>query len=133
MDLDRTYERFRGGPFVGYHLRYHVTLARSGMLRINSNLYRAWGKPTGVYLYYSRENDKIALVPTTPRGSEAFPIKQIPGDGFAIYATTFLRHFGLRFDATRKFVNPELREDGKLLLDLSNTIVVTKARRKRNR
>ena len=127
MTLDREWEKFRGGPTPFFRDRLHVTLAERGVIFINKNLYRLWGKPPAVYLYFNRPKDQIALEPTSPRLPEAFGVTE-KCNGYMIHASPFCRHFGIRLEATHKFVRPELTPDGKLLLDLSNTVIVTRVR-----
>ena len=45
-------------------------------------------------------------------------------NGWFIHAKPFCRHFGIQLDTTQKFVAPKIRNDGKLVLDLSNTVNV---------
>ena len=123
MDLDRKFEKFRGGPTPPFSEKLHITLNRNGIFFFNKNAHRVWGKPLAVYLYFNRENHEIAMVPTTPRGAEAFPLKDKNG-GWIIHANPFCRHFGIRLDATEKFITPEIRSDGKLVLNLSQTVNV---------
>ena len=123
MDLDRKFEKFKGGPTAPNNEKLHVTLGKSGIFFFNKNAYRMWGKPLGVHIFYNREDDQIAFVPTMPRGAEAFPIKE-KSNGWVVHANPFCRHFGIRPDATVKFIDPNILPDGKLILDLSRTIGV---------
>ena len=41
-------------------------------------------------------------------------------------------HFGIRIESTERFVSPDIR-DGKLLLNLSETVTVRQQRRKKEK
>lgn len=130
MTLDRQWERFKGGPTIASSKRLHITVGKRGLLYMNANAHRLLGRPAAVYLYFNREKDQIALEPANPRLPESFPLRE-KREGFAVYATPFFRHFGIRVDRTEMFVRPDLSDDGKLLvLDLSNMVAVTRPPRK---
>jgi hypothetical protein len=61
--IDRDFEKFRGGPTPGPAERIHVTLDHKHVIGLNENVYRLLGKPTAVYLYFSRSTDTIAIEP----------------------------------------------------------------------
>ena len=73
--MDREWEKFKGGPTAPNCEKIHVTLAPKGIIFINNNLHRLWGKPSAVYLFFNRAADRIALEPTNPRLAESFPLK----------------------------------------------------------
>ena len=128
--IDRDFEKFRGGPTQPRSERIHVTLDWRNVIGINDNLYRLLGKPSAVYLYYSRTRDTIGLEPIQhSRLPEAFPVTQ-KAAGWVVYATPFCKHFNIRVEGTQKFISPDIR-DGKLMLKLSETITVRAHRRKK--
>lgn len=124
MELDRKYEKFRGGPTIAKTDRVYSTINKRGMIFLNANLHRMVGKPGAVYLYFNREKDHIVLEPTSPRLPEAFPVRECQG-GYKVYAAPFCRHFGIKLDATHSFVCPDIFGNGKIVLDLSNTVIVS--------
>jgi hypothetical protein len=130
--IDRDFEKFRGGPTPSPSERIHVTLDKWHVIGLNENVYRLLGKPTAVYLYFSRSTDTIALEPLQhSRLTEAFPVKpKTPNVGWHVRASPFCRHFNIRVEGTQKFIAPDIR-DGKLLLKLSETITVRNNRRKK--
>lgn len=130
MILDREWEKFKGGPTVASQNQLHVTLGRKGVLYINGNTHRLLGRPTGVYLFFNRAKDTIAVQPASPRLPEAFPVKE-KREGYIIHASPFCRHFGIRLDTTQKFIRPDIDDSGFLILDLASTITVTRQRPKR--
>lgn len=123
MPLDREYEKFAGGPNQPNRDRIHITINKGGLIYINGNGHRMLGKPEAVQLYFNRVTDKIALKPAHARLTDAFPLKEKSGY-YLIHASPFCRNFGIRFNATEKFVHPDLDDEGILHLDLRNTITV---------
>jgi len=130
--IDRDFEKFRGGPTPGPAERIHVTLDHKHVIGLNENVYRLLGKPSAVYLYFSRSTDTIALEPLQhSRLTEAFPVKpKTLNVGWLVRASPFCRHFNIRVEGTQKFISPDIR-DGKLLLKLSETITVRTNRKKK--
>jgi len=129
MAIDSEWEKFQGGPAESTHTRLHATISPKRKILINGNLYRAWGKPDGVYLLFNRGRDQIALQPTGARLPGAFPVKENRGC-YQIMAGPFCRHFEIKIDATHKFIRPEINHEGKLILNLSETTLVTRTKRK---
>ncbi|MCA1589501.1 MAG: hypothetical protein LC734_03755 [Acidobacteria bacterium] len=73
--MDRQFERFRGGSNEAARKRVHVTISPAYVILLNRNIYNLMGKPSAVYLNYSREFDIIAVEPTSPpRLADAFPV-----------------------------------------------------------
>lgn len=128
--MDREWEKFRGGPTQATRDRMHVTLSRRGLIYMNANTYRLLGRPTGVYLYFNRAKDSIAVEPASPRLPETFPVRRRQM-GHAILAAPFCRHFGIKLDTTEQFVRPDIDEKGVLRLDLSSTVTVSGIRRRK--
>lgn len=74
--MDRSYEKFRGGPTKPAQDRLHVTINWQNVISLNRNAYKQLGRPPGVYLFFSREQDTIAIEPCPSlRLPEAFPIQ----------------------------------------------------------
>jgi hypothetical protein len=129
--MDRDFEKFRGGPTKSTADRIHVTINKENVIGINQNCYRLLGKPPAVYLYFSRNRDVIAVEPVqSPNLPAAFPVKPKTSVGWRINASPFCKHFGIRLDATERFINPEIR-DGKLHLNLGETVTTRQIRRKK--
>ena len=122
MELTGTLEQFMGGPTPTPNTRLGVTLNRNSMFRFNRAAYRAIGKAPLANLYYSREDSVIAIEPLhSIRPPTAFPILEHSA-GWRICALSFCKHYGIRVDGTRRFLNPELSPDGRrLLLKLTET------------
>ena len=127
--MDREFEKFRGGPNEAAGLRVHVTISPANLILLNRNIYDQLGRPSAVYLHYSRTQDVIALEPTSPRLPAAFPVIANPCN-WRVNAAPFCRHFGIKIDAQLKFLKPEI-VNGSLHLKLSETISVGGRRKKR--
>lgn len=123
MELERGWEKFRGGPYKAVDDRLHVSLNQKGMLLINSTTYRLMGRPAAVTLYYNREEDKVAVEPADIRLAEAYPVRDCKTH-HRVHAISFCRHFGIRFAFTHKMLNPEITEERRLILDLRDTTPV---------
>jgi hypothetical protein len=121
MEMDRDFEKFLAGPTPNLSVRLNVTINKHSVILINRRVFELMGKPEAVCLYYSRTRDIIAMVPTSPRFREAFPVLAATKTGWRINAATFCRHFGIRVDSTIRFVDPEI-QGVKLLLKLSHTV-----------
>lgn len=129
--MDRDFEKFRGGPTQSTLDRLHVTINKENVIGFNSKLYRLLGRPPAVYLYFSRARDTIAIEPLSdPNLPEAFPVREKSTVGWRVNASPFCKHFGIRIDSTERFIAPDIRE-GKLFLNLSETVTVRQNRRKR--
>ncbi|MEP6788931.1 MAG: hypothetical protein ABJB40_10900, partial [Acidobacteriota bacterium] len=117
--LERNYEKFLGGPAkrLGQLAEPRVTINRKGLIYLNRKAYESLGSPKAVSLYYSREDDSIAIEPAYPRFAENFPVitKQ---EGHSIHAASFCRHFGISVPNTERFLRPDLNKQGALILGL---------------
>ena len=126
-------EKFMGGPTQSMHDRIHVTINAQNVIGLNNNCYKQLGKPPAVYLYFSREDDLIAIEPVhSHRMPAAFPVKQKTSVGWRINASPFCKHYNIRIDSTERFTSPEFR-DGKLHLKLAETATIRQIRRKKQR
>lgn len=126
--LERSFEKFMGGPTQRPETRLHVTLDTRGVLTFNAACYQELGKPRSVYLHFSRDLDTIAVEPVdSVHISAAFPFRT---NGTARYINTapFCRHFRIKFDTTQRFVSPDLR-DGALHLKLRETVSIARERK----
>jgi hypothetical protein len=126
MTLDRKWEKFTGGPATSMRRAadaMRVTINRSGMIYLNKKAYEAFGQPAAVSIYYSREDDAIALEPGYPRSEESFPVRRSQG-GASIHASSFCRHHNIRIPTTERFIRPDLTNEGQLILELRQTVTV---------
>jgi hypothetical protein len=74
MTLNRKWEKFKGGPASGPRgeQAVRVTINRKGLIYFNAKAYQVLGRPKAVALYYSREDDAIAVQPAYERFIEHF-------------------------------------------------------------
>lgn len=129
--IEREFEKFRGGPTESMAERIHVTINKEYVIGINDNCYRRLGKPPAVYLYYSRVRDIILIEPVSSANlPEAFPVKVKTSVGWRINASPFCKHFGIRPDATLRFIKPDI-DGGRLILKLGDVVVTRQHRRKK--
>ena len=131
--IEREFEKYRGGPTEDPKVRVHVSLAPNGRLILNRKAYAMIGKPPAVNLYFSRTTDTVAVEPVSAaRVPESLPVMQNKNDGVRVNAAPFCRHFNIRMPATSRFIRPEVR-NGRLILKLSETVVITTAMKGRKR
>ena len=127
--IGKSWEEFVGKPTESTHTRIHVTIDKGHRIRFNSNIFKRMGKPEAVRLSYNRDEDKIALKPSSPRFTNAFPIRTVR-NSFQVNAAPFCRHFGIKITSTHKFLRPEFEGESELVLKLSETIRVERVRTK---
>ena len=121
MALGRRWEKFNGGPANKSSEAVRVTINRRGMIYMNRRAFEVFGRPKAVAIYYSREDDAIALERAYERFKENFPVvkKQM---GYAVHASTFCRHYNIRVPKTQRFIRPNLTDEGQLILNLRETV-----------
>lgn len=100
----------------------HVTINKINVITLNKNAHRLLGKPAAVYLFFSREQDTIAVEPSSARLPESFPVLEKNSSGWRINVAPFCRHFGIDIDTTLKFIAPEIRDGSLHLKTLRNRL-----------
>ena len=133
--VDVEWEKFLGGPVKPPALRMHATIARGGRIQINVNLFKRLGSPEAVWFFFNRRLQQIAIQATSLRMPEAFPV------GFHytnrstryISAASFCTHFGIKIRQTHKFNDPHFSADGKLILNLNETTIVSRTTKRRSK
>ena len=126
MTLDRKWEKFRGGPQAGpmaMRNQVRVTINQKGLIYMNTRMFTEMGRPKAVALYYSREDDAIAVQSAYERFDEHFLVVKRQ-TGWAIHASTFCRHYNIRVPNTERFLRPDLDSEGTLILTLRETVTV---------
>jgi len=131
MQLDRQCEKFMVGPTVPFAERFHVTICPKGSIFLNQRAHKAIGRPLAVYLYFNRQKDLIILEPTDAiTARPAFKLKEDARmSGRRIYANPFCRHFGIRLKTTERFIDPKIDAVGRMYLNLSETVTVSRGPR----
>lgn len=130
MALERKWEKFCGGPARSAADELLVSINERGRIYMNARLYQAFGQPKAVAIYYSREDDAIALEPGYPRFIENFPVIKSQ-HGWSIHTSSFCRHFRISIPNTQRFIRPEITKQGQLILKLRETVTVGGPRRKK--
>jgi hypothetical protein len=130
--MDRSFEKYRGGPTKPAQDRLHVTINNQKVITLNKSVHKLMGHPEAVCLFFSRDQDMIAIQPSSTRLPESFPVQEKSSSGWRVNAAPFCRHFGIDIDTTLKFIDPDIR-DGALHLKLSETVSVAQVRRKRRK
>ena len=94
MALGRSWEKFNGGPANKSSEAVRVTINKRGMIYMNRRAFEAFGRPKAVALYYSREEDSIALESAYERFKENFPVvkKQMGLRGARLDVLPALQH-----------------------------------------
>jgi hypothetical protein len=128
-ETESEWERFNGGPAEATLNRLHATINKKRKILLNANLYRKFGRPAAVYLNFNRRRGAIAIERCDPDSPASFPVR-VNRNCYEIMASSFCRHFGIKIDSTLKFARPKFDEDRRLILDLNETILVTRLDRK---
>ena len=127
--VDVEWEKFLGGPVKPPALRMHATIARGGRIQINANLYKRLRSPEAVWLFFNRRLQQIAIQATSLRMPEAFPLRFSSSTRRStryISAASFCTHFGIKIRQTHSFNDPHFSPDGKLILNLNETTIVSR-------
>ena len=125
------WEQFIGGPAKPFRERLHATLGPKRRILLNANLYDLWGRPEAVHLFFDRATRRIALRPAPPNDAAAFPVKMNRGC-FQILAGPFCRHYRINLSTTHRFVSPTIDREGRLILNLTQTVNVSRKVRARS-
>jgi hypothetical protein len=132
MPLDSDWEKFNGGPNMPSQNRIHITINKGGIIYLNGNAHRMFGRPDAVQLFFNRKKDRIALKPAHARLKDAFPVKEKQYH-YLIHASPFCLNYGIKLDGVEKFVDPDIDNEGILHLDLSTTVKVSGRKQKRRK
>ena len=133
--MARKWTIYYGGPNGGARMAIRVTLNSHGVMLFNKRAYEAIGKPAAAELMLDEEENVIGLKPRDIRFQNAFPFK---AGGSAkskkysykfIHAAPFCKHFDIRPKSTILFTNPDMENDGTLLLDLNTAVNVGRGSR----
>lgn len=132
MRVQDKFEKFQGGPTQPPATRLHVTINPQCVIGLNRHCYERLGRPAAVFLFFNREDKVIAVEPATdPADAAAFPVKRKTHVGWRINASPFFKHYNIRTETTERFVRPVFESDGRLHLDLKETVTTKQFRRKR--
>ena len=129
--MTKGFFKFEGGPTEPARERLYVTINKENVIGLNGNIYRLLGEPPAVYLYYGPERTTIAIEPIEDAHlTGAFPVKKKSTVGWRINSAPFCKHFDIRIYTTERFLDPHISIDGKLFLNLAETVTTRQFRRK---
>ena len=101
-------------------------------IHLNKNIFVRLGRPAAVSLFFNRGEQKIGIQAASPRFNYSFPVGVLASQTtHYVPAAPFCRHFGISVSETHRFINPEFSADGKLILNLNETVLVTRKRKKK--
>lgn len=112
-----------------------ITLNSRGVLLFNKRAWEAMGRPAAAELMFDEDENVIGLKPRDLRFQNAFPFKARNGareqkyDYRYVHASPFCKHFDIRPKSTILFTQPDMENDGTLLLDLNTAVNVGRGSR----
>lgn len=132
MTIESEWEKYHGGPTEAPHTRMYASVNPRKNILFNDRIYRELGKPEAVDLYFNRTRDQIGLKPTSARLPAAFPVRERGRGSREVRAAPFFQHFGIKIDATYRFLNPDI-SDGQLILKLAEVVRVARTTKQKGR
>lgn len=113
--------------------RLSVSINNKNVLTLNKYTRRILGDPPAVLVMFDKRESVIGLSPTHKDDPDGFEVKPKGGaQNFVIHITPFCRHHGILIEATERFANPGLSQEGYLTLNLNETINVSNRRKRRS-
>jgi hypothetical protein len=108
--------------------RIHVTVNPRGNIYLGRRALEALNSPEAVVLLFDPGSKTIGVrrAAADRRNAHLLKTKDTRGRGKMVYAAEFLRFYGISVTETLVFEMPELDEDGILVLNLSETMVIRK-------
>lgn len=120
----RQWEEFTVGP-KDLENELHVTLSRKGEILIGAKAVVTMGEPEAAVLLFDKVNSVIGLMPSNEHVKNAYPLKSKAKARYRIVrASRFCRKYGIKVDKTVAFNEPEIDEEGILVLNLKETRAV---------
>ena len=128
MTLNRNWVKFNGIRKERGFNRHHITINHNGQIHIGRHAHLDLGRPQAVTLYYEPREAKIALQPTDPRTPGSVPLIAKTFGAYYIPAKQFCREDRIGIAGTEAFVKPDINHNGILILDLNETLRVSRGR-----
>ena len=130
------WKEIKKGDVVPGAAGLYASLNPKGNIVINLATHERMGSPEAVNLLFDAVNNRIGLKPTSAALRNAFRLHR-HGRGLRrrVWALKLVREVGIAVRETIEFQNPEIDQDGILILDLRDTRVSARARamNRRNR
>lgn len=113
----------------------YITMNSKGEIVMSRITYQRLGEPKAFVLLFDAVNNRIGLKPTVPSTRNAYPIgPRGPRGGKVVRAYRLMQEFGITLPETIRFHDPEIDQDGILILDLRTARISERAgNRFRNR
>ena len=109
----------------------YATMNPLGHIFISKRTYELLGEPDAFHLLFDKINAAIGLKPTKKVMKNAYPALNRSGHGGRVIRSySFIEEFGIRLNKTVRFINPEIDEDGILVLDLRKVRSAAKPKKK---
>ena len=133
--MARKWTIYYGGPNGGVRMAIRITMNSRGVLLFNKRAWEACGKPPAAELMFDEVENVIGLRPRDIRYQNAFPFKNTNSarhrkyEYRIVHTAAFCKHFDIRPKSTILFANPDMENDGTLLLDLKTAVNVGRGSR----
>ena len=106
----------------------YVTLNRKGNIVMSRVSYQRLGEPKAFLVLYDPVNNRIGLKPTSPSFRNAYPASPSGSrGGKMVRAYRLLQEAGIVIPDTLQFHDPEIDQDGILILDLRTARISARA------
>ncbi|MEQ1922709.1 MAG: hypothetical protein ABL952_09390 [Pyrinomonadaceae bacterium] len=128
MSLHGNWVKFKGIEKVRGFNRHHITINHNGQIHIGRQMHVDLGRPKSVTLYFEPLLNKIAVEPANPKNPGSIPLIAKTFGAYYIPGSQFIRQNRIHIAGTESFLKPELNHNGILILDLNETIRVTRGR-----
>lgn len=104
---------------VGQWAALYVTMNKRGFLVMSRLTYQRMGEPKALVLLFDAANNRIGLKPAQPSTRNAYHIGPSGSHGGKmVRAYRLMQEFGIVVPETIRFQDPEIDQDGILVLDL---------------
>ena len=107
----------------------YVTMNPKGRIAMSRITYERMGEPKAVNLLFDDVNNLIGIKPTAPAARNAYRVcVGTPRGGRVVHAYRLIQDEGIRLPQTIQFDDPEIDQDGVLVLDLRTARISERAR-----
>lgn len=127
--ITRNWTVFKGKANTINRNQLYASINERNVILINAAAFRALKAPEAVEVCFDRDNGAIGLRGVPIDAANAFPLMTKLKSHYVIHVSSFCRHFNIRVKGTMKFTEPELDENGLLILELSRTFKVSRTSR----
>jgi hypothetical protein len=129
MSLHGNWVKFSGIQKERGFNRHHITINHNGQIHIGRQAHADLGRPRAVTLYYEPALAKIAIEPADSRASGSVPLIAKTFGAYYIPAAQFIRQNRIHIAGTEAFIKPDINHNGIMILDLNETIRVSRGRK----